>query len=60
MRGSDHSCLSGERGWERLLVSGEERLADPLADALPPALGEIAVPDTRMLAQLTRLISRQP
>jgi hypothetical protein len=46
------SHFAGERGWERLLVSGGERLTDPLADALPPALGEIAIRDTRMLAQL--------
>jgi hypothetical protein len=44
--------LAGERGWERLLVSGGERLTDPLADALPPNLREITMRDTRMLAQL--------
>lgn len=47
------SHLAGERDWERLLVCGAERLTESLADALPPALREIAIRDTRLLAHLS-------
>ncbi|MEZ5122051.1 MAG: VLRF1 family aeRF1-type release factor [Solirubrobacterales bacterium] len=40
-----------EHGWERVLVSGGDRLTEPLADALP-ALRERIVRDPRLLAQL--------
>lgn len=41
---------AGERGWERVLVSGGETLTEPLAQALPRTLRTIR--DPRMLAQL--------
>jgi hypothetical protein len=47
------SRYARERDWERLLVSGGERLTEPLADALPPELRRIAVRDTRALRQLS-------
>lgn len=33
--GEQIKSLAQERGWERLLVSGDERLADPFLEALP-------------------------
>jgi hypothetical protein len=46
------SRLAREHGWERLLVSGGERLTEPLLDALPPDLGRVTIRDPRVLAQL--------
>lgn len=43
------SRLALDRGWERVIVSGGERFTDSLLSALPPALGEVAVPDRRVL-----------
>ncbi len=41
-----------QRGWERVLVSGGERLTEPLADALPASLPARVLRDPRVLAQL--------
>ncbi len=41
--------LAGEHGWERLLISGDERLTDPLVDALPLDLRAKALLDARRL-----------
>jgi hypothetical protein len=42
-----------ERSWERVLVSGGERLTEPLAGALPPDLRRIALRDPRALTRLS-------
>jgi riboflavin biosynthesis pyrimidine reductase len=44
------SQQAGERGWERVLVSGGETLTEPLAQAMPRTLRTVR--DPRMLAQL--------
>lgn len=46
------SRLASERGWERVLVSGGDRLTGPLADALPPQLRDVAILDPRLLLEL--------
>jgi hypothetical protein len=47
------SRLARERGWERVLISGGDRLTEPLADALPPDLRRITTRDPRALTQLS-------
>jgi hypothetical protein len=46
---ADVSQLAGEHGWERLLISGDERLTAPLVDALPVHLRANALLDARRL-----------
>jgi Bacterial archaeo-eukaryotic release factor family 10 len=46
---ADVSRLADEHDWERLLISGDERLTAPLADALPMHLRANAVLDARRL-----------
>lgn len=46
------TSLARELGWERVLVSGGERLTEPLVEALPPDLADITIRDARTLAQL--------
>ena len=46
---ADVSRLAGEHGWERLLISGDERLTGPLIDALPVRLRANALLDARRL-----------
>ena len=41
--------LAGEHGWERLLISGDERLTGPLVGALPVYLRANALLDARRL-----------
>jgi hypothetical protein len=41
--------LAGENGWERLLISGDERMTGPLGDALPVHLRDHALVDARRL-----------
>jgi hypothetical protein len=45
--------LTAEREWERLFVSGGERLTEALAAALPLELREVTVIETRMLDSLS-------
>jgi hypothetical protein len=47
--------LAAERGWERVLVSGAERLIEPLIRALPPELRGSAIRDPRALGFLERV-----
>ncbi|WP_217912662.1 VLRF1 family aeRF1-type release factor [Miltoncostaea marina] len=44
--------LGDRHGWERILVSGGDRLTDPLADALSAPHGAEVVRDPRVLTQL--------
>lgn len=44
--------LAGERGWERLLVSGGERLTEPLAQAFAAPLQQVLVAEPRLLIAL--------
>jgi hypothetical protein len=46
---ADVSRLASEHGWERLLISGDERLTGPLVEALPPDLRANALLDARRL-----------
>jgi hypothetical protein len=46
---ADVSRLASELGWERLLISGDERLTGPLVEALPPDLRANALLDARRL-----------
>jgi|HigsolmetaAR201D_1030396.scaffolds.fasta_scaffold03440_2 protein required for attachment to host cells len=55
---------AAERGWQRLLVSGEDRLIDRLAAGLSPQLRDAIVRDGRSLAQhdhgtLTRTVTEK-
>ena len=43
------SRLAGEHGWERTLISGDERLTGPLVEALPLELRANALLDARQL-----------
>jgi hypothetical protein len=43
------SELADDRGWDRVLVSGDDRLTGPLLDALPEQLREGAIRDPRRL-----------
>jgi hypothetical protein len=49
---ADVSRLASEHGWERLLISGDERLTAPLVEALPPDLRANALLDARRLHEL--------
>ena len=44
--------LAEERGWERILVSGSERLTTPLVTELPDRLREITIREPRQLDEL--------
>jgi hypothetical protein len=44
--------LAQERGWERLLVSGSERLAAPLVAELSDRLPDVAIRDARQFDEL--------
>lgn len=44
--------LAGERGWERILIAGEQRLTGPLVDALPNWLRQKVVHDSRHLTEV--------
>ena len=44
--------FAGDRGWERILVAGEQRLVGPLVDALPNGLRQSVVRDSRHLTQI--------
>jgi hypothetical protein len=44
--------LADERGWERVLVSGAERLTTPLVDQLPEPLRRVTLRDPRRLDEL--------
>lgn len=46
--------LAGEHGWERVLVSGGDRLTEPLAGELAPAVQGEIVRDPRVLIHLDR------
>lgn len=46
------SQLADTRGWERLLVSGGDRLTEPLADALTRPQGAVVIRDARVLTGL--------
>jgi hypothetical protein len=46
------SRLVGEHGWERVLVSGGDRLTEPLAARLTRTLGDEVIRDQRVLTQL--------
>lgn len=46
------SELASERGWESVLVSGGDRLTEPLTEALAPPLRDIAIRDPRLLLEL--------
>ena len=46
------SRVAGERDWDNVLVSGGERLTEPLAGALAPPLRDVAIRDPRLLLQL--------
>jgi Bacterial archaeo-eukaryotic release factor family 10 len=48
------SDLADDLSWERVLISGSERLREPLIRALPQRLQDAVVGDTRALARLTR------
>jgi hypothetical protein len=48
------SPLADERSWERVLISGGERLREPLIRALPRGIRSGVVRDTRARAGLTR------
>jgi hypothetical protein len=50
--------LADARGWERLLVSGPDRLTGPLVAALPTSLIESVIRDSRTSSSSTR--SRLP
>jgi hypothetical protein len=50
--GGAATALAGERGWERLIVSGGERLTDPLAQALAARLQDVLIRDPRVLIAL--------
>jgi len=50
--GGAATALAGDRGWERLLVSGGDRLTEPLAQALAARLQEALVRDPRVLIAL--------
>ena len=52
--GGAATALAGEREWERLLVSGGERLTEPLARALSEQLQDGLIRDQRVLAGLDR------
>jgi Bacterial archaeo-eukaryotic release factor family 10 len=44
--------LAQEHGWERVLVSGSERLTTPLVAELPDRLRQVAIRDPRQLDEL--------
>jgi hypothetical protein len=44
--------LAGERGWERILIAGEQRLIGPLIDTLPNSLRRKVVRDSRHLTEI--------
>ena len=46
------SELASERGWDSVLVSGGDRLTEPLAEALAPPLPDVAIRDPRLLLEL--------
>jgi hypothetical protein len=50
--GGAATALAGERGWERLLVSGGDRLTEPLAQSLAARLQDVLVRDPRVLIAL--------
>jgi hypothetical protein len=50
--GGAATALAGERGWERVLVSGGERWTEPLAAALAARLQDVLVRDRRVLIGL--------
>lgn len=49
---ADASRLAAENGWERVLVSGGERLTEPLAAALTRPAGVAVIRDARVLVRL--------
>jgi Bacterial archaeo-eukaryotic release factor family 10 len=46
------ASLTGERRWERILISGGDRWTDVLAGKLPEPLRDLVIRDTRVLAGL--------
>ena len=44
--------LARERGWERILIAGDQRLTGPLVDALPHWLRQNVVRDSRHLTEI--------
>ena len=49
---SEVTELAADRGWERAIVSGDDRLTRPLGRALPEALRENAIHDPRHLIEI--------
>jgi riboflavin biosynthesis pyrimidine reductase len=50
--GAGAAALAGERGWERLLISGGDRLTEPLAAALAELVEHSLIRDPRVLITL--------
>lgn len=50
--GGAATALAGARGWERVLVSGGDRLTEPLAQALAARLQDMLIRDPRVLLAL--------
>jgi hypothetical protein len=44
--------LAGDRGWDRILIAGEQRLTGPLVDALPNWLRRNVIRDSRHLTEI--------
>jgi hypothetical protein len=50
--GGAATALAGERGWERVLVSGGDRLTEPLAQSIAARLQDVLIRDPRVLIAL--------
>ena len=50
--GGAATALAGDRDWQRVLVSGGERLTEPLAQALAARLQDVLIRDQRLLIGL--------
>jgi hypothetical protein len=50
--GGTATALAGQRGWERVLISGGERLTEPLGRAMAARLQDVLIRDPRVLIGL--------